>query len=125
MKNILNNELKASDIPSREAGFGELCDFALTFDGYKHWGSFKKCSEVASKVSEEYQNGKNLVFSIDELRTALFFKQRSMRHGDCAMTIYKESGEIIKISNGDQIKTSLIYMRTLVDKIRKIITDNG
>jgi hypothetical protein len=45
--------------------------FALTFDGYWHWGSFEACAEVANA-----RRGGPLA----ELRICLFFEQRRWRH---------------------------------------------
>ena len=60
-----------SDIPVPDADINEIGCFALTFDGYEHWGAFEKCAEVANA---ERQN------TLTDLRTCLFFEQRRWRH---------------------------------------------
>ena len=71
MPMIPSNELKASSVPSQDSPLHELIDFAHTFDGYKIWGSFEKCAEIA--------NGKDHS-TLDALRTCLFFEARRWRH---------------------------------------------
>ena len=68
---IQNADLTLSDIPVPDADINEIGCFALTFDGYEHWGAFEKCAEVANA---ERQN------TLTDLRTCLFFEQRRWRH---------------------------------------------
>ena len=53
---------------------------ALSFDGYERWGSLERCAEVARGVQEQYEKTKKVGGSVEELRTALFFVQRSYHH---------------------------------------------
>jgi hypothetical protein len=69
---ISNDQLHVSDVPEPETGWERINDFAHTFDGYERWGSFERCAEVAHSGRED---------SLDELRTALFFLARAVRHG--------------------------------------------
>jgi hypothetical protein len=39
MKSIPNEQLRTEDLPSSDADWGAIQAFALTFDGYRHWGS--------------------------------------------------------------------------------------
>lgn len=68
---IHNRDLTLADIPPSQAGWDVIGAFALTFDGYRHWGSFEACAEVANA-----RRGSSLT----ELRTCLFFEQRRWRH---------------------------------------------
>lgn len=65
------DQLRPEDIPLPNATWTEIGEFALTFDGYEHWGSFEKCAEVAN--ARDPQN-------LQELLTCLFFEQRRWRH---------------------------------------------
>jgi hypothetical protein len=64
-------ELRAADVPVRDASLDALIEFAHTFDGYKQWGSFERCAEIANARDHS---------SLDQLRTCLFFEARRWRH---------------------------------------------
>ena len=70
-----NLELQEKDLPDRSApqDWPSIETFALTFNGYEHWGSFERCAEIARTENPE---------TLTELRTKLFFIQRSWRHSD-------------------------------------------
>lgn len=55
------------DINDAEAIF----EFAMTFNGYEHFGSFEKCSEAANARSRS---------SLEDIRNELFFCARASRH---------------------------------------------
>lgn len=88
-----SDRLKLVLVPSDAADIDELIAFAHTFDGYRHWGSFERCANVAN--SKEHD-------SLDSLRTCLFFEARRWRHG----------GEL----PDDE---AISYWRSLVAAIRK------
>ena len=102
---IANEDLNASDVPAPGAGFGELGAFALSFNGYDHWGSFEKCAEIGNRWIGEFAERRALPESLTELRTCLFFEQRRWHH-------FGESPD------GE----SLVYLRALVDAIRCKVT---
>jgi len=77
---IPNSALVESDIPTRDADWGTIWPFALTFDGYTYWGSSTKSAEIANQWSEMYLTKRSLPDSLTELRTCLFFEQRRWRH---------------------------------------------
>jgi hypothetical protein len=91
MRQIENAALTTGDVPSRDADWDTISQFALTFDGYGCWGSFDKCAEIANARSHE---------SLTELRTCLFFEQRRWRHFGQG-------------PDADEMK----YVRELIDKI--------
>ena len=62
-----NSELTPADIPSFKEVWPRIEPFALTFDGFKHWGSVEKCAAVA----QARRPG-----SLTELRTCLFYETR-------------------------------------------------
>lgn len=67
MRRIANADLRASDIPAIDAPWGEIEDFALTYDCYQH----ADCAEIANERRAD---------SVDDLRTCLSFEQRRWRH---------------------------------------------
>ena len=80
MDRIPNSQLIEKDIPSRRAGWGKIEIFALTYNGYTQWGSFKKCREVAKQGINLYKGNKELTQSLTDLRTCLFFEARRWKH---------------------------------------------
>lgn len=80
MNRIPNSQLIEKDIPSRRAGWGKIEIFALTYNGYTQWGSFKKCREVAKQGINLYKEKKELNQSLTDLRTCLFFEARRWKH---------------------------------------------
>ncbi len=64
-----NLDLTLEDIPLPSMPWREMSSFALSFDGYEHWGSVDKCADIA--------NARPPV-TLTELRTCLFFEQPAM-----------------------------------------------
>jgi hypothetical protein len=71
MDEISNDQLEIGMVPASDASWAEIAGFALTFDGYKHWGSFERCAEIANAR----RHG-----TLTDLRTCLFFEQRRWRY---------------------------------------------
>lgn len=80
MTKIPNSQLIENDIPSSRASWKKIQPFALTFNGYEHWGSFEKCREVAKHGISLYRANHELSQSLTELRTCLFYEARRWRH---------------------------------------------
>lgn len=99
MSPIASAELRPIDVPAAEASIDALIDFAHTFDGFKHWGSFERCAEIAN----DRDHG-----SLDKLRTCLFFEARRWRH-------YGE----------DPDAEAEAYWRELVSAIREAVQDRA
>ena len=93
MSNTQN--LKLSDVPSPDADLQEIIEFAHTMNGYDWAGSFETCADIANSPNED---------SIDELRAALFFFFRSMRH----------SGE-------EETEDDIRYIHRTLDRMRHIL----
>jgi hypothetical protein len=70
-QSIANSDLKPSDIPDPDAEWTEIWIFALSFNGYEHWGSFEVCGAIANERRDQ---------TLTDLRTCLFFEQRRWRH---------------------------------------------
>ena len=96
MRAIVNDSLRLEDVPSLDATWSEIAEFALTFNGYEEWGSFEKCAEIANARRQD---------SLTDLRTCLFFEQRRWRH----------FGE-------DPDDETLAYLRNLVEKVRSYVS---
>ena len=64
---LANSELTPADIPSFKEAWPRIEPFALTFDGFRYWGSVEKCAEVAQSKTPG---------SLTELRTCLFYEAR-------------------------------------------------
>ena len=78
---IPNDALCESDLPSNDADFEwTWSKFALTFDGYAHWGSWAKCAEIANLSEDAFRRTGVLPETLTHLRTCLFFEQRRWRH---------------------------------------------
>ncbi len=101
MDNIPNSQLIDEDIPSNRASWKKIQPFAMTFNGYKHWGSFKRCREVAKDGVTLYRSKQALSQSLTDLRTCLFFEARRLEH-------YKKS----------PTKKGMDYVHGLVEAIR-------
>ncbi len=83
MTEIPNQALQLADIPPPEAPVSTLLSFALTFNGYRHYGSLEACTEIAEADRPK---------SLSELRATLFFHQRTAHHMS-AWTDYEERHE--------------------------------
>jgi hypothetical protein len=71
---LSNAELTEADLP---ASPDEWFQFALSFNGYQHWGSFEKCAAAASRARREEDLDK---LNMTGLRTELFFLARMVHH---------------------------------------------
>ena len=97
-QDLANSELTPADIPSFRETWARIEPFALTFDGFKYWGSVEKCAEVA----QARRPG-----SLTELRTGLFYEARRW-----------------KLAGKTPDTTSMKYIRALVYAIREKV-DSG
>jgi hypothetical protein len=93
-----NSELTPADIPSFKEVWSRIEPFALTFDGFKYWGSVEKCAEIA----QARRPG-----SLTELRTCLFYEARR----------WKQAGQ-------PPDAASMKFIRALVYAIREKV-DSG
>lgn len=93
---LANTELTPADIPSFKEAWPRIEPFALTFDGFKYWGSVEKCAEVAHEKR---------MATLTDLRTCLFYEARRWRMEGKAPDI-----------------VSLRYIRALVYAIREKVS---
>ena len=100
METIPNDFLRLDDLPSPDADGTEIWRLADTFNGFKHWGSFERCAEIADRHFYDQLRDSNLT----ELRTCLFFECRRWHHfGELSDWHCKP------------------YVRGLVEKIREMV----
>jgi len=102
VREIANADLAGSDLPSPHAEWHEIGGFALSFNGYERWGSFKKCAEIGYGGAEAFRAEGVLPSSLTKLRTCLFFEQRRWRH-----------------FGFDPDEKAMEYIRALVERIRE------
>ena len=101
MTKIPNSQLIEKDIPSNRATWKKILPFALTFDGYEHWGNFDKCREIAKAGIATYRDKQPFSQSLTDLRTCLFYEARRWRHLE-----------------KDPNKSGMDYIHALLDAIR-------
>lgn len=77
---IESRDLTLDDVPTGDAEWYRITEFALTFDGYGQGGSFDECAEVGNRWAEEFADNGTLPDSLKLLRTCLFFEQRRHHH---------------------------------------------
>jgi hypothetical protein len=85
IRSISNADLSEADIPGEEADWeiwSGIPSFAASFNGFDHWGSREKCFEVARRAFE----GNRRDLTLTELRTALFWLWRALKHDDMYAT---------------------------------------
>lgn len=86
----LENEFGCADVPSEalrhdhvpdpDGDFEAILVFALTFDGYAHWGSTRACRQAAALATELWIAAKAPPLDLDSLRNLLFVAQRTFHH---------------------------------------------
>jgi len=101
MIKIPNSQLINGDLPSSRAAWKNIVSFAHSFNGYEHWGSVKKCREVARQGVALHKANRDLTQSLTDLRTCLFFEARRWKHLD-----------------KNPSKAGLVYVHALVEAIR-------
>jgi len=75
---IPDEDLKLKHVPSPNADFPTIWEFALTFDGYAEVGD-RACGIFANHVADEMPAEERKELSLKELRACLFFEQRRWR----------------------------------------------
>jgi hypothetical protein len=77
---IPNRELALEHVPAAGAEWAEIARFALSFDGYRRWGSFERCADIGNRWADVYMRGGDPPDTLDLCRTCLFFEQRRWRN---------------------------------------------
>jgi hypothetical protein len=73
---IPSRRLALEHLPAPGAEWGAIARFALSFDGYRRWGSFERCADIGNRWADAYVTGGVLPDTLDLCRTCLFFEQR-------------------------------------------------
>ena len=76
---IPNRELRPDHVPAGGAEWVAIGHFALSFDGYRRWGSFERCAEIGNRWADMYVTSTEVPDTLDLCRTCLFFEQRRWR----------------------------------------------
>lgn len=99
--------LSADAVPAPDAPWQpDLCEFALSFDGYAAFGGSELVADLANAASERWHVGGDLPVDLVELRACLFFEQRRQRWLDQAPGEFPAEG------------SWLAYVRALAEAIR-------
>jgi hypothetical protein len=77
---IPNRELYPDHVPTGRTDWTVIAHFALSFDGYRRWGSFERCAEIGNRWADMYMTAGEVPDTLDLCRTCLFFEQRRWRN---------------------------------------------
>lgn len=76
---IPSAELTVDMVPGPNAPYpSEVVDFALTFDGYRHFT--KRVTAISDEAQQEFNSSGKLPRTLDRLRACLFWQQRYWRN---------------------------------------------
>ncbi|MDF1543218.1 MAG: hypothetical protein RQ731_08490 [Anaerosomatales bacterium] len=75
---VPGSDLQPGDVPRVSDGWDAIFTFALSYDGYAHYGD--RCADMANHAADDYSGHGRLPDLVDELRACLFFEQRRWRH---------------------------------------------
>jgi hypothetical protein len=74
---IPNAELASRDVPASARDLDAVTAFALSFDGYAHWG--ERCSSRAERAAAAFRKSGVLPDNLSALRACLFYEQGRLR----------------------------------------------
>lgn len=103
---IPNAELTPTDIPRRVTDAEAFEAFALSFDGYAHWGD--RCGPLAEAAARAFHEEGTLPDSTSDLRACLFYEQQRWRWQD-----------------SDPDDASVAYLQAILDAIRTAAANDG
>lgn len=88
MTDISNEDLTLEALPD-VADRDSVFEFAMSFNGFKYYGSFEKCAAAAKSRTRQ---------DLSELRNELFFEARASRHrmDDHFLDTYRELRPLIE-----------------------------
>jgi hypothetical protein len=70
---INNTDLSPADIPVSALDLQAVSEFALSFDGYAHWG--ERCGDRANRAAAEFHETGRVPTDVAALRACLFYEQ--------------------------------------------------
>lgn len=87
-REIPNSKLSSELLPDA-TDRNNVFSFAMSFDGYKHYGSFERSADEAKSKRRD---------SLTSMRNELFFEARASRHrgDDKFLDVYRELLPLIK-----------------------------
>jgi ADP-ribosyl-[dinitrogen reductase] hydrolase len=97
-------DLRPEHLPGEDADLGAIVEFGHTFNGYDFWGA-ERCLEIGRRLLDAADSLESA--TLTELRTALFFFARAVRHADTS-----------EYSDG-----SRAIAREFIGRIRKKLSD--
>jgi hypothetical protein len=91
---MLDDKDLIADLLPDESDRNATFDFAMSFDGYEHYGSLEKCADAAKSKARE---------TLADLRNELFFEARASRHrnDDEFLLVYSELLPLIRAKLSD------------------------
>lgn len=106
--------LALADVPAVDAPYSEIVAFALSFNGYAHCGSLSACADLAEHGPLD---------SVEALRSALFFEQRSSRFTIPGCQVINADGApgAVYVDTNDAPERQ---MRSLVARIRDMLSNS-
>lgn len=74
---IPNAELTAADVPESARDLAAVAAFAVSFDGYAHWG--ERCGQRADRAAADFHASGQVPGDLSALRSCLFYEQGRLR----------------------------------------------
>ncbi|MGC9504630.1 ADP-ribosylglycohydrolase family protein [Baaleninema sp.] len=102
---VPSDRLSPEAVPSREAPWKDIADFAAAFDPREDWGSLEKARFLGEQLEQVYLNADTLPSTIAEVRTGLWASQLLWRCYD--------------IEPDD---ASMGYIGALLERLRNLLT---
>ena len=109
---FFHRPLTSDGIPEADAPwYPDVAEFALSFDGYEALGTFDRVADLYSRVRKTWDESGALPPDLIELRTTLFFLQRSLRWNDNPFDTR---------SNGMSDR-DFVFSHSLIEAIRSVV----
>lgn len=105
--------LSRETIPAADAPyFPDICEFALTFNGYAAMAGFGPAAKLANSANALWHETGQLPDDLIELRTCLYFEQRRKHHLEQWPSSFPAEGEWMR------------YVRALVEAVRAKVVES-
>lgn len=115
--------LRSDEVPTPDADWQRIADFAHTFDGYAHFG--EEWGERFNAVRERYFESGELPDAIDDLRACLFLEFRADRFtwgDDVTLSEADEKRVRHVIANPDfERSPTQQYRRAIIAEVRRLL----
>jgi hypothetical protein len=119
--------LRMEDVPTPDADWDRIAEFAHTFDGYAHFG--ERWGERYNAVRQRWSETGELPDDIDDLRACLFVEFRADRftYGDEVM-LGEPDAEGVRciVANPDfESSPTQRYRRAIIARLRQLLESRG